>query len=190
MAALPPTVIRKKVVRNGDDRAADIMVKAAAITGSTANPAISPLPERIGTRIIPILLALLIALAGAGAGGILILKPATAHPGKPPLRTDGAIATYAALPTMSFTLNDGDRLRELRIRAVLELDPSIPLEALKPYLPHIADAMTLRMMDVDPGELRGQDGPLYVKDALRYAADKAIRPLKIRQVLVQDMLLR
>ncbi|XKH33591.1 hypothetical protein ACIU1J_07620 [Azospirillum doebereinerae] len=78
----------------------------------------------------------------------------------------------------------------MRVRAVLELDPSVPLDTVKPYLPRIADAMTLRMMEVDPNELRGQDGPLYVKDALRFAANKAMRPLKVRQVLVQDMLLR
>ncbi len=91
---------------------------------------------------------------------------------------------------MSFTLNDGDRLRELRIRAVLELDPSVPLETVKPYLPRIANSMSVRMLEVEPDELRGQDGTVYIKNALRFVADKTMRPLKVRQILIQDMLLR
>lgn len=166
------------------------MVKAIATAGASPRSAAMTLPEGVSGKIIMMLLAMLVTLAGAGAGGILMLKPATAHPGKTPLRIDAPVALYAALPTMSFTLNDGTRLRELRVRAVLELDPSIPLDLVKPYIPTIADAMTIRMMDVDPDELRGQDGPLYIKNALRFAADKAMRPLKVRQVLVQDMLLR
>jgi len=164
------------------------MVKAAALPGGAAGS----IPERAGNKIILGLFVLMLVLTGAGAGGALMLKPATASTGRAPARAEAgaAVATYAALPTLNVTLNDGDRLRELRIRAVLELDPSIPLETVKPYLPRIADALNLRMMEVHPNELRGQDGPLYVKDALRFVADKAMRPVKIRQVLVQDMLLR
>ncbi|WP_449232097.1 flagellar basal body-associated FliL family protein [Azospirillum doebereinerae] len=167
---------------------AGIMVKAAALPGG----ATVSMPERAGNKIILGLFVLMLTLTGAGAGGALMLKPATASTGRAPARAEAgaAVATYAALPTLNVTLNDGDRLRELRIRAVLELDPSVPLETVKPYLPRIADALSLRMMEVDPNELRGQDGPLYVKDALRFAANKAMRPLKVRQVLVQDMLLR
>lgn len=149
-----------------------------------------PMPERVGNKIVVTLLALLLTLAGAGAGGVLMLKPAAGHSGRLPARVEAAPATYAAMPAMTFTLNDGNRLRELRVRAVLELAPSTPLETVLPHLPRIADAMTLRMMDVDPDELRGPEGTLYIKDALRFAADKAMRPLKVRQVLVQDMLLR
>lgn len=163
------------------------MVSPGTVAGGVA----VPMPERVSNKIVLLLLALLATLAVAGAGGVLMLKPATAHSGKPPVRVETmAVATYAALPTMSFTLTDGNRLRELRIRAVLELDPSIPLESVKPYLPRIADAMSVRMLEVEPGELSGQDGPLYIKDALRFVADKALRPLKVRQILVQDMLLR
>ncbi|MBP2226866.1 flagellar FliL protein [Azospirillum agricola] len=162
-------------------------------SGATADPASEP--DRIGNKIVVVLLGLLVTLAAAGAGGALMLKPATAHTGtgsaaRPPAGAEAAVATYATLPTMNFTLSDGRRLRELRVRAVLELDPSIPLDSVKPHLPRIADAMNLRMLDVAPDELRGPDGTHYIKDALRFAADKAMRPLKVRQVLVQDMLLR
>lgn len=165
------------------------MVRTAA-TGPTRQEFLSE-AERFGGRIIPALFLLIVALAAAGAGGVLMLKPATAHTGALPAKTIvGPQPAYAAMPAMSFTLRDGERLRELKVRVVLELDPSVPLETVKPHLARIADAMSVRMLDVDPNELRGQDGPHYIKDALGFAANKAIRPLKIRQVLVQDMLLR
>jgi flagellar protein FliL len=165
------------------------MVKSAAT--SQKRTMAPPEAEPIGGRIIPALFLLIVTLAAAGAGGVLMLKPATAHTGGASTRMSATVQpTYASMPAMSFTLRDGDRLRELKVRVVLELDPSVPLETVKPYLPHIADAMSVRMLDVDPNELSGQDGPHYIKDALGFAANKAIRPLKIRQVLVQDMLLR
>lgn len=166
------------------------MVMASAAHQPPANPSLEGEPA--GRRILPILFLLIVALTAAGAGGALMLKPATAaHSGAVPAKTvAGPQPSYAAMPAMSFTLRDGERLRELKLRVVLELDPSVPLDKVKPYLPHIADAMSVRMLDVDPNELRGQDGPHYIKDVLGFAANKAMRPLKIRQVLVQDMLLR
>ncbi len=145
--------------------------------------------DRVSGKIILGLLALMIGLSLAGAGGVFLLKPATAH-------TGGAselvrpIANYASLPVMNFTLNDGDRLRELRVRVVLEMDPHAVPKVVESYGPRIASAMSGLMMDVAPVELRGQDGTYVIKDAVMRAAGLELRPMKIRQVLVQEMLLR
>lgn len=159
---------------------------AAATLTRTATPR----PDRLDRRILLLLAAIVFTLTFAGAGTILLSKKAASaglH-GGPAVRSDAV--TYARLPAMSFTLNDGTRLRELQLRVVLELDPTVQAKAVEPYYPQITDAMNLRMLDVDPDELRGADGPNYIKDALRFAAAKVLRPLKVRQVLVQDMLLR
>lgn len=150
----------------------------------------SPRPDRLDRRILLILAAIVFTLSFAGAGTILLSKKASSaglH-ATPAVRADSV--TYARLPAMSFTLNDGTRLRELQLRVVLEMDPTVTAKSVELYFPQIADAMSLRMLDVDPEELRGAEGPIYVKDALRFAAAKVLRPLKVRQVLVQDMLLR
>ncbi|WP_109106781.1 flagellar basal body-associated FliL family protein [Azospirillum sp. TSO35-2] len=156
----------------------------------TGRSGLAALPERVGNRLVLVLLALLLTFAGTGAAGLLLLRPAPAQGAyaPPPVQTPPAL--YATMPTMTFTLNDGIRLRELRVRAVLEFDPTTSLEAVIPHLPRIADAMGLRMLDVDPADLRGADGSAYLKDALRFVANRTMRPLKLRQVLIQDMLLR
>ncbi|MBY6263549.1 flagellar basal body rod protein [Azospirillum sp. 412522] len=143
-----------------------------------------------GNRIVLTLLGLMLAFAGTGIGSALMLRPSPAQGAHPPARVDVAPAVYATLPTLTVTLNDGRRLQELRLRAVLEFDPATPLEAVTPHLPRIADAIGRRLLEVDPAELRGAEGQVYVKDALRYVANKTMRPLKLRQVLIQDMLLR
>jgi len=145
--------------------------------------------DHVSGKIILGLLVLMIGLSLAGAGGIFLLKPATAHTG------NGAevvhpIANYAPLPVMNFTLNDGDRLRELRVRVVLEMDPHAVPKLVESYGPRIASAMSGLMMDVAPAELRGQDGTYIIKDAVMRAAAKELRSMRIRQVLVQELLLR
>lgn len=169
------------------------MAKTSTIAAGPDRNDSASLVERVGNRFVFVLLAVLVTFAAAGTGGVLMLRPATAHGAFGPARTAvpaTAPALYARMPAMTFTLNDGSRLRELRVSAVLEFDPATPLDAVTPHLARIADSMSLRMLDVDPAELNGRDGSAYVKDALRFAAAKAIRPLKLRQVLIQDMLLR
>ena len=161
---------------------------------ATAEPAPPALPsfEGTGNRIVLALIGLMLAFAGAGVGGALLLRPAPGHGAfaAPQAYAVPAPAVYAALPTLILTLNDGRRLQELRLRAVLEFDPQTPLETVTPHLPRIAEAISRRLLEADPAELRGAGGPVYVKDALRHVANKAMRPLKLRQVLIQDMLLR
>lgn len=171
-----------------------------AISARTAAPRLAPqLPlrgasrtsplDRVSGKIILGLLALMIGLSLAGAGGIFLLKPATAHTGN---GTDivHPVANYARLPVMNFTLNDGERLRELRVRVVLEMDPHAVPKLVESYGPRIASAMSGLMMDITPAELRGQDGTYVIKDAVMRAATTELRTMKIRQVLVQELLLR
>ena len=161
------------------------------VTAETAPTAV-PSFEGTGNRIVLALVGLMLAFAGAGVGGALLLRPAPAQGAfaAPRVDTAPAPAVYAALPTLTLTLNDGRRLQELRLRAVLEFDAATPMETVTPHLSRIADAISHRLLEVDPAELRGADGPAYVKDALRHVANKTMRPLKLRQVLIQDMLLR
>ncbi len=146
-------------------------------------------PDRIGGRVILLLLAGLVGLAAAGTGGLFLLKPGTALAGRPAAEARTAIR-YARLPVMNFTLTDGDRLRELRLRVVLEMDPSVEPETVEPYGPRIANAMSNHMQDVAPQELRGGGGSILIKEAVMWTAGRELRPMKIRQVLVQEMLLR
>lgn len=150
----------------------------------------SSMPDRVGSKVVLALLVALIALATVGAGGIFLLKPGTAHAGRPLAEAVRPVANYARLPTMSFTLSDGDRLHELRVRVVLDMDPSVEAKTVESFVPRLTHALNTRMLDVDPADLRGGEGSLFIKSAVMQTAAREMRPLKVRQVLVQEMLLR
>lgn len=146
--------------------------------------------DRISGKIILGLMVLLAGLSAAGAGGAFLMKPAKAHAGLPVEQEPPAMANYARLPAMNFTLTDGDRLRELRVRVVLEMDPQAHAKTVESYGPRITSAMTTEMLDVNAGDLRGRDGSVLIKDAVMRTASKELRPMKVRQVLVQELVLR
>lgn len=144
--------------------------------------------DRVGGRIFLVLFAALIGLAATGAGGVFLLKPAKAHTGRG--SHEPLAAVYAPLPPMNFTLSDGARLRELRVRVVLEMDPLTEAKLVESYGSRIASAMNTLMLDVEPADLRGPSGSIFIKDAVMQTARKELRPMKVRQVLVQELLLR
>ena len=87
--------------------------------------------DRLGRRVVLGLLCTMVGLAAAGTGGAFLLKPGAAQAGRPVAETLRAAANYARLPAMIFTLADGDRLRELRVRVVLDMDPTAPAKTVE-----------------------------------------------------------
>ncbi|WP_448203155.1 flagellar basal body-associated FliL family protein [Azospirillum sp. sgz302134] len=151
---------------------------------------LTPSLDRISGKVILLLLALVIGLSLASAGGLFLLKPRMARAGLPGPETTRPAANYASLPAMNFTLTDGDRLRELRVRVVLEMEPLAQPKTVVTYAPRIASAMNVLMLDVNPAELRGKNGPYFIKDAVMQTAAKEMQSMKVRQVLVQEMVMR
>ncbi|MGR0185822.1 flagellar basal body-associated FliL family protein [Azospirillum aestuarii] len=146
--------------------------------------------DRLSRRVVVGLLCTMAGLAAAGTGGAFLLKPGTAQAGRMVGDTLRTAANYARLPAMIFTLSDGDRLRELRVRVVLDMEPTAPAKTVESYGPRIASAMTNVMLETDPGELRGRNGAFYIKDAVMRTAAKELGAMKIRQVLVQELVMR
>ena len=146
--------------------------------------------DRLSRRVVLGLICAMAGLAAAGTGGIFLLKPGTAQAGRPVAGTLRAAANYARLPAMHFTLTDGDRLRELRVRVVLDMDPAAPAKTVESYGPRIASAMSNVILDTDAGDLRGRNGAFYIKDAVMRTASRELGAMKIRQVLVQELIMR
>ena len=96
---------------------------------------------------------------------------------------------YAALPAMDFTLPDGTRLRELRLRVVLELPPETDPATVIPSANRIATTMTGLLHNMEARELSGANGSQIVKRNMLQAARTELHPLEIRQVLVQEMII-
>lgn len=134
--------------------------------------------------------ALFMAMAGLGTGGAFALRTVVKPPGAGHRDAASRLPTYIPLPAMNLTLSDGYRLRTLHLRVLLEFDPRTPADAVKAYEPRIVNALSSGMSDVHPSELAGSDGSRIVKDVVTVAANRELRPLRVRGVLLQEMLVR
>lgn len=135
-------------------------------------------------RVLLVLASVLGLLAMLGVGSAVVFGAGSAKAG----RGGHPGPVYAALPAMNFTLTDGSRLRELRLKVLLEMDPTADLAVVEPRGPRIVGALESRMAGVRASELSGTGGTRMVKDLITVAANHELRPLRVRQVLLQEML--
>lgn len=146
--------------------------------------------ERSLTRGAMLLVGALGLLTAVGGGGIALFG--TAHAGKPVAEEPKVqvLGTVAPLPPMEFTLADGHRVRQVELRVLLELDPKVDRKLVEMHAPRIANALSASMIDVNPTELTGPAGTRLVKEQISIAANRELKPIRIRQVLLQRFLVR
>lgn len=136
-----------------------------------------------------VLVAILGLLAVLGGGGIALAG--IGHGGKPAVSGNGpATGTLTPLPPMEFTLADGHRIRQVELRVMIEVDPKIDRKLVEAHAPRIANALSARMIDVNPVELIGPAGTSLVKEQVILAANRELKPIRIQQVLLQRFLVR
>lgn len=162
---------------------------AAVLTGGRRTAPIGARLRRPNPGLV-LLAALFVAMATLGTGGAFALRAVAKPPGATHRDAASRLPTYIPLPSMSLTLSDGYRLRTLHLRVLLEFDPRTPKDVVKPYEPRIVNALSSGMSDVHPSELTGADGSRIVKDVVTVAANRELRPLRVRGVLLQEMLVR
>lgn len=146
--------------------------------------ALSRLPARL--LLMVLLVTTLIMMLGVGGAYVVGVRPAMAH------RAGQAVEgppTYASLPAMDFTLTDGERLRVLTLRVMLELEPSSQARMIEAFGPRIVHTLSPTMAELAPAHLTGTAGARIVKDAIAVAANRELKPLRVRGVLLQQMLI-
>lgn len=142
--------------------------------------------RRLPRRVFLLILGLLAGLAVTGGTGAYFVAAGNASAG------GGMVSAgphYAPLPSMSFTLTDGSRLRVLHLRVTLELDRTLEPKAMEGVAPRILSTLGTRMVDVGAAEVAGALGTLLVKDVVTVAANREIRPARVRDVLLQEIFL-
>lgn len=152
-------------------------------------PPADPPAERSPLRLILILLAGLVCLAGLGWGTATVFGIGPVRPSKG-ISQAAAGHIYVKLPAMEFAMPDGLRFRQLRVRLVLEMPGDVDRDLIASYVPRIANTVSSRMADVAAEDLNGAEGVGVVKSVVAHAANHELRPLRVRKVLVQEMLLR
>lgn len=134
----------------------------------------------------PIFVALLlVVLAGLGTWGVVAVK------GSPPASGNRLVPpkNYAALPPMTFTLGGGDA-RLVDVRVLLEIDPSVDPKQAISFVPRIADQMADRMRQIEPEQLSGAEGARLMKSALSAVVGHEARSMRVREVLLERMVVR
>lgn len=100
----------------------------------------------------------------------------------------GPKKNYAALPPMSFSVGGGDSTVDLRV--LLEVDPTVDPKVTDPYAPRIADRLADRFREIGADRLAGSEGAALVKGAVSAVVDREVRSLKVRDVLLERMVVR
>lgn len=147
-----------------------------------------PPPERSSLRLIIILVGALACLAGLGWGTATVFGIGPLKPSKG-ISAAAAGHIYVKMPAMEFAMPDGLRFRQLRVRLILEMPGDVDHAVIASYVPRIANTVTARMADVAAADLNGAEGAHVVKSLVAHAANRELRPLRVRKVLVQEMLM-
>lgn len=155
--------------------------------GSASRPVASP--ARSSNRVLLILVGILIGLAAMGAVTAILFSGSAMAGRSAQVSPEKAIPNYAALPAMSFSFADGRLIRRLKLKVMLEFDPTVETKIVDAHTPRIVGALNMRMAGLQPAELTGVSGTRMVKDAVTVAVNRELQPIRVRQVLVQEMLM-
>lgn len=130
----------------------------------------------------------LVLLAVLGAGGAVIASKVRSS-SAPVAEGMGPKKNYAALPSMTFSLGGGDA-RLVDVKVLLEVDPTVSGKVAEPYVPRIADQLSDKMRSIEPGQLAGADGAKLMKSAIASVLDREMREVRVREILLDRMVVR
>jgi len=98
---------------------------------------------------------------------------------------------FVDLPDLLVNLNvTGKRLRFLKVVTALEVASEDMAEVVRQLTPRVLDNLHLYFRSVQPEELAGPDGVYRIKEDLLVRINDAIRPAKVRDVLVKELLVQ
>ncbi|HEY0835687.1 MAG TPA: flagellar basal body-associated FliL family protein [Azospirillum sp.] len=134
-----------------------------------------------------IIAAILIGLAVLGGGGAAVVNSVGDRQSDPATRI-GPKKNYAHLPEMSLAMGAGGKVMDLRV--LIELDPKVDPKVADPYAARIADRLGDRIRQIEPERLSGADGAKLMKSTVTAVVDREIRPVKVRDILLERMVVR
>lgn len=175
------------------DRGAGDPAKAGVgMSGGQADETATAPKKGGGTRLILLVGALLLLLAGGGAAYVmLMMPPGAAAEREQALDLARAEIVFVELPELLVNLNtDGRRLRFLKLATALEVAGEKQAEVVRQFVPRILDSFHMYLRAVTPEELQGAEGVYRIKEELLLRTNEAIRPAKVRDVLVREMLVQ
>lgn len=148
-------------------------------------------PAKPGRRKLILLIGLpLLLLLGGGATAVLTGLVPTTTEAAADADADAEVV-FVDLPDLLINLNvSGRRLRFLKIATALEIRGEDQAEQVRQLMPRIVDSFHLYLRAISPDELQGAEGAYRIKEGLLARANDAVRPTRVHDVLVREMLVQ
>jgi flagellar protein FliL len=145
--------------------------------------------EAVGFGAPLLVVGLLLALALLGAGGAAVVSsvrspspPSTSARVFPPLN-------YVSLPEMSIPVGGGTG-REMDVKLLLEFDPLVKKDVAFGYETRISERLGDKIREIGLDQLQGAEGAKLLKGAVAAVVDRELRPVRVRDVLIEKMIVR
>lgn len=142
--------------------------------------------EAVGLGAPLLALGLLIALGLLSAGGAAVV--ASVREPEPQARIFPKI-NYVSLPVMSIPVGGGSG-REMDLKLLLEYDSSVKGDVALGFETRISERLGDRIRDIGVDQLQGAEGARLLKGAVVSVVDRELRPARVREVLIEKMIVR
>lgn len=156
----------------------------------------------MGKRLILILIAVLVVIIGAFIGVAYMLGWVDDLLGTAPKTLEevalergetGQSDVGYFFPLEEITVgiqSSGNRSRFLKLKLVLELESQTDVAFVEQVLPRILDNFQIFLREIRVNELQGSQGIYRVREELLRRINSALNPIKIRDVLFQDIMIQ
>jgi len=197
-----------------DAKPADAEEKGEGEEGAEGEGGLNPPKKKLSRKMLMILggVGVVVLLGGVGAGlyftGVIGGKPAA-----PATDANGVVATLQSgeekatedeaekaekTPPAFFPLGDilvnlsgeGKRPNFLKINVSLELADEKDVPALETLKPRIIDHFQVYLRELRVEDLRGSAGLYRLREELLLRVTEAVKPIRVRDVLFQEMLVQ
>jgi flagellar FliL protein len=127
----------------------------------------------------------------AGHGGGHGAAPAGHGAAPAPAPAGGRAAVFFDMPEIVANLNaPGRRASYIKLRSKLELAKAEDSAALTAAMPRLLDLFTTYLREIRPEELRGSAGTQRLREELMARANLVAAPVRINDVLFQEILVQ
>lgn len=142
--------------------------------------------EAVGLGAPLLAFGLLVALGLLGAGGVVVVssvrEPTPQQKAYPKIN-------YVALPEMSIPVGGGSG-REMDLKLLLQYDPNVKGDIAAGYETRISERLGDRIREIGMEQLQGAEGAKLLKGAVAAVVDRELRTARVRDVLIEKMIVR
>jgi flagellar FliL protein len=106
-------------------------------------------------------------------------------------KTDSSEAIFVPIDDIMVNLSAPDGQKNfMRLRVVLEVTSESDADVVRNVMPRVIDQFTTFLREMRLEDLRGRAGTYRVRQELLYRVNLAVKPVVVRDVLFQDMLVQ